>query len=92
MAENPGNSPEHRTPQQKAEKKRLTTYKTLSIATEFGFIIVLPLLAFGYLGKWLDNRYHHNFFVLVGILLALATSTLWFYRTIKRLMESMKDL
>jgi hypothetical protein len=74
------------------EKKRLTFLKTLNIAVEFGFIVVVPLLGFGYLGKWLDNRYHQKFFVLIGILLALATTTLWFYRSIRRLMNDLKDL
>ncbi len=96
MAENQGNLPEEQTPaqkeQQKAEKKRLTTLKTLGIATEFGFIIVLPLLGFAYLGKWLDHRYNQHFFIFVGLILAIITSGLWFIRVIRDLMKDMSDL
>jgi|GEM_PF-2791198 len=93
MAENPQQPEGGKTPaetaQQKAAQKRLTSMKALGIATEFGFIIIVPLLAFGYLGKWLGNRYHHNFFILIGILLAIITSGLWFFRIIKELMKDM---
>jgi putative F0F1-ATPase subunit (Ca2+/Mg2+ transporter) len=93
MAENPHQSPkanpDTQTNQQKAGKQRLTNMKALGIATEFGFIIIIPLLAFGYLGKWLDHRYHQNFFILLGILLAIVTSGLWFFRVIKSLMKDM---
>ena len=75
----------------KEEQKRLTWLKTLNIAVEFGFIIVLPLLGFGYLGKYLDQRYHHKFFVLIGVLLALATSSLWFYRAINGLLKDLRN-
>ena len=89
MAENPPKSQDTQTNQQKAEKQRLTSMKALGIAMEFGFIIIVPLLAFGYLGKWLDHRYHQNFFILIGILLAIVTSGLWFFKVIKDLMKDM---
>jgi hypothetical protein len=73
------------------EKKRLTYLKTINIAMEFGFIVVVPLLGFGYLGKWLDHRYNHHFFVLIGIILALLTSGLWFYQSINRLLDDLKE-
>jgi hypothetical protein len=77
--------------QEKQAKKRLTFIKSLNIAVEFGFIIVLPLLGFGYLGKYLDNRYGKEFFVLIGILLALAASGIWFYKRINELLKDLKD-
>ncbi len=75
----------------KDQRKRLTFLKTLNIAVEFGFIIVLPLLGFGYLGKYLDNRYHVHYNVIIGIIVALVTSGLWFYKVILQLMKDMKD-
>ena len=89
MPENQGNSPSQQTPQQKEQKKRFTSAKALGIATEFGLIIIIPLLAFGYLGKWLDHRYHQNFFVFLGIVLAITTSGLWFFKIIRELMKDM---
>jgi len=87
MAEKPGNLPDN---QQKEQKKRLTSLKALSIATEFGFIIVIPLLAFGYVGKWLDHRYNQHFFIFLGIVLAIITSGVWFIKIIKDLMKDME--
>jgi hypothetical protein len=82
MPENSQNKPQ-------PGKKRLTGLKALGIATEFGFIIVIPLLALGYLGKWLDNRFHQHFFVFIGLILAIVVSGLWFFRVIKDLMKDL---
>jgi len=89
MVENSPQSTDTQTKAEKDQKNRVTGLKALNIAIEFGFIIVLPLLAFGFLGKWLDNRYHQHFFVLLGILVALLTTGVWFYQTIKKLMKDM---
>jgi len=89
MPENSENSDKPLTPAQQEQKKRLTGMKALAIAGEFGFIIVIPLLGFGYLGKWLDRRYDHHFFIYIGIILAIITSGLWFFRVIKDLMKDL---
>ncbi len=82
--------PSEKNPDKQAQN-RLTLMKSLNIAIEFGFIIVLPLIAFGYLGKYFDRKYHTTYLVLVGIFLALLTSSLWFYRTINRLLKDLQD-
>lgn len=61
-----------------------------SFASEFGFIIALPVIGLGLLGKWLDRTYHTKYFVLIGVLVAIALSTVWIARRLKRLMEEMK--
>lgn len=86
------NMPENQPNSEDSNKKHLTRLKTVNIALEFGFIVVIPLLAFGYLGKWLDGKYDKNYFVLIGIVLAMVVTTVWFYKTIKKLMEQMKNL
>lgn len=70
-------------PQQPKDKSALTTMKMLSFATEFGFIIAIPLLIFIFIGKYLNNKYGHTYFTIIGILLALTVSTIWMYRKIK---------
>ena len=75
-----------------AQDKRRSIYlKTMNLAFEFGFIIALPLLAFAYAGRALDRHYHTNFLALVGIFIALTTSSIWFYRRIKEIREEMKN-
>ena len=66
--------------------------KTFSFAVEFGFITTLPLVAFAYLGKFLDGHYHTNnkIFLYAGILLALLTTCLLFLRRIRDIMKDMQ--
>lgn len=72
-------------------KQRSLYLKTLNFAIEFGFITALPLLAFAFLGKFLDSRYHTNnkIFLYIGIILALITTTLLFIRRIRDIMKDM---
>ena len=57
---------------------------------DFAFYLAIPLLCFIYAGKWLDKRTNHHFFVLIGILLALALSSYLIYRKIKEIKDLMK--
>lgn len=78
-------------PQQKEqEKKRVTFMNAFSFASEFGFIIALPLIGLGLLGKWLDAKHHTKYFVLIGILIAIISSTFWISKRLKGIMESLK--
>lgn len=73
------------------DKRRITLLKAGNLVLEFGFIIALPLLAFGYGGKLLDERSHSNYFKLIGILLALITSIAWLYRRIKEIQKDLRN-
>ena len=66
-------------------KKRITISQTISFVIEFGFIILLPLLAFGYLGKWLTGKYDNRLYLIGGLILALLTSSVWCYRRIYKI-------
>ena len=77
-------------PDQKDANKQVTMMKTLGFATEFGFIIALPLVAFLFLGKYLDNKYQTEYFALIGILLALTLSTTWLYRKIRSILNDLR--
>lgn len=68
-------------------QKTITWQKTLVIAMEFGFIIVLPLVAFSYLGKWLEKKYDNRIFFMASLLAALIFSTIWLYRKIMKLYD-----
>lgn len=72
----------------KPDKKQITFKKTLAFSVEFGFMIVLPLIVFAFAGKWLSQRYGNIGFFYGGIVLALITSVVWFY---KRIMDIYND-
>ncbi len=73
------------------DKRRITLLKAGNLVLEFGFIIALPLLAFGYLGKLLDERNATQYLKLIGILLALIISTTWLYRRIKEILKDLRN-
>lgn len=63
-------------------KKQMTFKKTLMFSLEFGFMIVLPLAIFAFLGNKLADKYHNRLFLFGGLILALITSCVWFYKRI----------
>ena len=54
--------------------KNALLLKALGLSVEFGFIIALPLIILGLLGKWLDTRMHTGYWIILGVLVALGTS------------------
>ena len=61
-------------------KKSPDKRELISIAFQLGFIIALPIVAFGFAGKWLDARSGTEpLFTLLGILLAIISTSLWMY-------------
>ena len=65
-------------------KKSLNKSELVSIAFELGFIIALPIVGFGLLGKWLDARFGSEpMITLAAILLAITSTSVWIYRKFK---------
>ena len=75
----------------KPKASELTTMKTLSFAIQFGFMIAIPLLGFIFIGKWLSAKYDNEAFLYGGLVLALLTSTAWFYKRITALHKDFID-
>ena len=73
------------------EKKRLTSLKAFQISAEFGFVMALPLIGLGLLGKWMDSRYNSGLFLPLGIITSLIISSTWLYRIIKQLSKDIKN-
>lgn len=61
-----------------------------NVGMDFALIIALPLIAFIYLGNWLDQKYSTKYFVLIGILLAVFISAVGVYRQIQKLSKHLK--
>jgi hypothetical protein len=68
--------------------------QVFGVAFEMGFIIAVPVVLFGKIGKHLDTKYDKSFFVYLGIVLALLVSFSWIYARfsdmIRRLNEAAK--
>ncbi|KKU47625.1 hypothetical protein A2752_00475 [Candidatus Uhrbacteria bacterium RIFCSPHIGHO2_01_FULL_46_23] len=63
-------------------------WQALSLAWELGFIIAIPLVVFGSIGKYADGQFGTTpWLTLAGVFLAMATTVLWLYRQFKALTE-----
>jgi hypothetical protein len=70
---------------EKPNKDLVNKWGLISLATEFGFIIALPLVAFALAGKWLDHKFNtFPFITLGGIVLAITSTTIWMTKRIKQ--------
>ncbi len=78
-------------PEVKNSAEHLMKYALVDAGISFAVIIALPLVAFIYVGKWLDQKYNHHFFVLIGILVALFVSSLGVYRKILEIQALVKN-
>ena len=66
------------------DNKKPSQMSFISLAFEMGFIIALPLLAFGLAGKYLDQRFETApLLTLIGIILAISSTTLWMAKKIR---------
>jgi undecaprenyl pyrophosphate phosphatase UppP len=75
----------------KNDKTSLTNRMVVAIAVEFGFIIAIPLVVFGFLGKWLSNKYDNKLFLAGALVLALLISTICLYRMIFKLYKKLTE-
>lgn len=58
-------------------------FYALSIATQLGFMFILPIFGFMFLGYLIDKYFkYNNLFVIVGILLGIVIATYQVYNTI----------
>jgi len=70
-------------------KKAAVWSQLIEIGLDFALYLAIPLLAFIYAGQWLDAKYHHKFFVVIGLFLALGLSTYLIYKKIKNIKDLM---
>ena len=71
---------------QKPIKPKLYIRESMTVAGvafELGFIIALPIVILGTIGKNLDQKYGTSFFVLLGILLAIFITSMWVWKRFK---------
>ena len=64
--------------------KKFDKSAMVSIAFQLGFIIAIPILVFGFFGKWLDQKANTDpLLTLIGILTAIIFTSIWIYRKFK---------
>ncbi len=70
--------------EQKPNNDLMKKWGMVNLATEFGFIIALPLVVFALLGKWLDGKWGtFPWLTLAGIVLAITSTTIWMTKRLK---------
>jgi hypothetical protein len=73
---------------QKPKTPQINRLKLINLAMELGFIIALPLVAFGLGGKWLDQRFGTEpWLTLIAIAVAITTTTIWLIRRLKEMIK-----
>jgi hypothetical protein len=69
---------------QKPKDSKFDRWGMVNLAFDMGFVIALPLVAFGLLGKYLDGRLGTDpWLTIAGILIAIISTTIWLTRKLK---------
>ncbi|KKO02841.1 hypothetical protein LCGC14_0102910 [marine sediment metagenome] len=77
---------------EKDKKERAIFLKTLSLAWELGYIIVIPLVILAAGGRFLDNKYDTSpIFLMSGILLSILVSGILVFKKAKRILEDISN-
>lgn len=72
--------------------KNALKLRVTRLALELGFIIAIPIVVFGLLGKYLDERFGADpIFKLAGLVLAITVTTIWLTRRFSEIFRAMKE-
>ncbi len=74
----------------KKSPKLLNAMSMVSVGLDFAVILAAPLIIGIYVGKYIDTRMGTKYWVIVCLLVAMATSAVGIYRQTKRLAKLMK--
>ena len=67
-------------------------FLAIRLAWNFGYIIAIPAVLFGFGGAWLDRRFGTSpVFLLIGFALALAISGMGIWRMVKQITGFRKE-
>jgi hypothetical protein len=77
-------------PKKEANKQQVVGLLMAEAGFEFAGLIAIPLVAGLLIGKWLDRKYNHHFFVIIGILLGITITCFAIYSRIKDYKKMLK--
>jgi F0F1-type ATP synthase assembly protein I len=68
--------------------KSFNKWQVAGLAFELGFIIAIPLVLFGFIGKWLDQKFGTDpWLALASVLLAIVATTVWITRRFREILK-----
>lgn len=74
------------------EQRKLTKRTAIALSLELGYIIAIPILVFGLLGKAADVHFGTDpWLTLIGIFLAIATTTIWLTKRLQAILKVMRE-
>ncbi len=83
-------NPQQNSESDKKSKKTVNYFLLFELGIEFAVMIAVPLVAFILGGRWLDQKFHTKFIVVIGILSAIAFSSYLISRKTKEVINSLK--
>lgn len=70
------------------QTQKSSTWFALGLVWQLGYTIAIPLVVFGLIGRFLDNKFGTSpWLLLAGILLSLIVSSIGVYRKTMKIME-----
>lgn len=77
---------------QKSEKQRtIGIWSALGLAGQIGYVIAIPIIILALLGRIADSRLGTTpLFLLLGMFLAVATSSIWIYYKSKKMLKEIE--
>lgn len=70
------------------EQKSETTWRSLSLAWELGYLIAIPMVILALLGRWLDKKLGTSPLLLIGgLLFSISISSYLVYKKVVSLID-----
>ncbi|PIS41047.1 MAG: hypothetical protein COT26_00065 [Candidatus Kerfeldbacteria bacterium CG08_land_8_20_14_0_20_43_14] len=75
---------------EKQEKSNF--WQALGLAWELGYVIAIPIVVFGLLGRFLDKKFHSSpWLLLAGIIVSIAISSFGLVSKFKKMLKKIED-
>ncbi|MBU4453354.1 AtpZ/AtpI family protein [Patescibacteria group bacterium] len=74
------------------KSKNQGLWQAMSLAGQLGYTITIPLVVLALVGRFLDKKYNSSpWFLLGGILLSLAITSIWITKKSMAIMDEMNE-
>lgn len=70
------------------QKETGDSFSPLSLALELGYVIAIPIVVFGLLGRFLDKKFDSSpVLLLAGILVSIIVSSIGIYSKVRKIIK-----